>query len=79
MCIRDRVNGMPWYVAMVLSLLICAMIGIVNGIMVVKLNVPDFVATIATRNICGAVRYLILPKGIIDIDLKQYELSLIHI
>ena len=67
------VNGMPWYVAMVLSLLVCAVIGIVNGIMVVKLNVPDFVATMATLNICGAVRYLILPKGIIDIDLKQYE------
>ena len=50
------VNGMPWYVAMVLSLLICAMIGIVNGIMVVKLNGPTLMATMATLNICGAVR-----------------------
>ncbi len=65
--------GMPWYIALVLALVICAVVGIVNGVMVVLLNVPDFVATMATLNICGAVRYLILPKGIIDIDLSKYD------
>lgn len=64
--------GLPWYVSLLMSLVICAVVGIVNGVMVVLLNVPDFVATMATLNICGAVRYLILPKGIIDIDLTKH-------
>ncbi len=64
--------GLPWYVSLILTLVICAVVGIINGFMVVILNVPDFVATMATLNICGAVRYLVLPKGIIDIDLTKH-------
>ena len=64
-------KGIPWYGAMLISLLICMGVGLINAFMVVILNVPDFVATMATLNICGATRYLILPKGIIDIDLSK--------
>lgn len=64
-------NHWPWYLALLFSLAICAVVGLINAFMVVILNVPDFVATMATLNITGAIRYLILPPGTIDIALAK--------
>ncbi len=64
-------HGLHWALCIVISLLICAVIGIINGLLIVKLNIPDFIATMATLNICGAMRYIILPKGIVDIPLAE--------
>lgn len=66
-------HGLHWIPCVLISLVICAVVGFINGLLVVKLNIPDFIATMATLNICGAVRYIILPKGIIDIPLTGLD------
>jgi len=63
--------GLHWSLCILISLVMCAIIGIINGLLIVKLNIPDFIATMATLNICGATRYIILPKGIVDIPLAE--------
>lgn len=70
--------GMHWALCLVVSLVVCAVVGLINGLLIVKLNIPDFIATMATLNICGATRYMILPKGIIDIpltDLPNFKIA----
>ena len=64
-------HGMHWVLCVIIAVVICAAVGFINGLLIVKLNIPDFIATMATLNICGAVRYIILPKGIIDIPLNE--------
>jgi ribose transport system permease protein len=53
--------------AILVSLLACAVIGVLNGLLVVHFGVPDFVATMGTLYIVGGARYLFI---------KGYQLSL---
>jgi len=46
--------------AILVSLLACAVIGIVNGILVVHFGIPDFVATMGTLYMVGGARYLFI-------------------
>jgi len=48
--------------AIVVALLCAVVIGLVNGLLVVRFGVPDFVATMGTLNIVGGARYLFI-KG----------------
>ena len=48
---------------MLLTMLICSLVGVVNALLVVKLRVPPFVATIATLNI-GRGLVMIITNGI---------------
>lgn len=66
-------HGLAWPLCILISLAICAVVGLFNGLLITKLNIPDFIATMATLNICGAVRYIILPSGIVDIPLANLE------
>lgn len=66
-------HGVAWPLCILISLAICAVVGLFNGLLITKLNIPDFIATMATLNICGAVRYIILPSGIVDIPLANLE------
>lgn len=53
--------------AIIVALLCCAVVGLLNGVLVVRLGVPDFVATMGTLYIVGGARYLFI---------KGYQLSL---
>lgn len=53
--------------AIMVALLCCAVVGLLNGVLVVRLGVPDFVATMGTLYIVGGARYLFI---------KGYQLSL---
>lgn len=56
-----------WFPAMLVALGMAALIGLLNGVLVVKLKIPDFVATMGTLYIFGGARYLFI---------KGYQLSL---
>ena len=56
-----------WFPAMMLALGVGALIGLLNGLLVVKLSIPDFVATMGTLYVFGGARYLFI---------KGYQLSL---
>lgn len=61
----DNEMGIIW--AILIALFSCIIIGLMNGILVVKLKVPDFVATMGTLYIVGGARYLFI---------KGYQFSL---
>lgn len=53
--------------AILVAFLCCAVVGLVNGLLVVHFGVPDFVATMGTLYMVGGARYLFI---------KGYQLSL---
>lgn len=57
-------NAFP---AILVALAVCCVIGLFNGFLVVKMGVPDFVATMGTLYMVGGARYLFI---------KGYQLSL---
>ena len=49
----------PWWVIVVLTLLIAAIIGVINAFLVVKCNVPAFVATIGMQYAVTGIGYVV--------------------
>ena len=45
--------------AVIISLLVGAVFGFINGFMISKMNIPDFIMTLGTMYIADAIRYLI--------------------
>lgn len=60
--IRGGYVMVPWWLIVVLTLAIAAMIGVMNAILVVKCNVPAFVATIGMQYAITGIGYMI-TKG----------------
>lgn len=56
-------NGMNIYLALVLIILMGAMIGLVNGIIVTKMRIPYFIGTLATMQILRGLVY-VKTKGV---------------
>jgi simple sugar transport system permease protein len=48
-------DGLPLFVAIVIALLACCLVGAINGLITVRLNVPSFVTTLATNFILYGV------------------------
>jgi len=60
-------KGMSALPAILIALAACLLVGVVNGILVVYLGLPDFVATMGTLYMVGGARYLFV---------KGYQFSL---
>lgn len=56
------VIGMHWIPAMLIALLVGGGIGLLNGFLVVKVGLSDFISTIGTLYMAGGIRFL-LTKG----------------
>ena len=56
------VQSMPLVPSLLISILVGALIGLFNGFLIVKVKLPDFVATIGTYYMAGGARFL-LTKG----------------
>lgn len=48
------------WLAMLIALAAALVVGLINGILVVKIKIPDFVATMGTLYIVGGLRYLFI-------------------
>lgn len=51
--------GMHWAPALIIALAVGAGFGLLNGLLIVKVGMPDFVATIGTLYIAGGLRFLL--------------------
>ena len=51
--------GLPVWVAVILSILFGVIIGLLNGLMITKLSVPPFIATLATQEIFRGIIYVV--------------------
>ena len=56
-------NGYPWWVAVLAGLLVCALIGAIQGTIITRLGLPSFVVTLAGLLGWEGVGLLILGKG----------------
>ena len=59
---------------MLLTMVICSVVGIVNALLVVKVKIPPFVATIATLNV-GRGLVLIITNGITVYPLPDFFMN----
>ena len=59
-------SGLPWYVALIIALVCCALCGLGNAIMVNYLHFPTFIATIAMASIAQGIAFLISDGKNID-------------
>jgi len=55
--------GMPWWLSIILMLVICAAMGLGNGLLVTKLRFPAFIATLATASMIKGLMYIISSIG----------------
>lgn len=60
-------HGMGMFPSILIAMAVCLLVGVVNGVLVVRLKIPDFVATMGTLYIVGGARYLFV---------KGYQFSL---
>lgn len=55
--------GLPWYVGVILCLLLCAVFGTINAIMVTKFRFPPFIATLAMASMAKGLTYMFSAIG----------------
>ncbi len=60
-------GGMNQWLAILIAIAACLAVGVINGILVVYFDIPDFVATMGTLYMVGGARYLFI---------KGYQFSL---
>ena len=64
--------GMDGYLAAVVTLLACALVGLSNGLLVVWLRIPPFIATLAMMSVVQGVSYIIQSTSLIAIANDQF-------
>lgn len=55
--------GFPWYIAIIVALLLCAVFGVINALMVTKLHFPAFIGTMAMASMVKGLMYLFSSMG----------------
>ena len=55
--------GFPWWVAIIAALLLCAVFGVLNALMVTKLKFPPFIATLAMASMVKGLMYQFSSMG----------------
>lgn len=55
--------GLPWYVAVILALILCAVFGALNALLVTRFRFPSFIATIAMASIAQGSMFLFSSLG----------------
>lgn len=61
-------QGQPAGVAVILTLGLCAMVGLLNGLLVVWLRIAPFIATLATLSMVQGLSYIVQSTSLIQID-----------
>ncbi len=55
--------GLPWYMGIVLGLLLCAAFGAINALLVTKYRFPSFIGTLAVASIARGSMYIFSSSG----------------
>lgn len=55
--------GLPWYLAIIAALVLCAVFGAVNAFFVTKLKFPSFIGTLAMASMVKGLMYLFSSMG----------------
>lgn len=55
--------GFPWWLAIICGLLLCAILGALNALMITKFRFPSFIATLAMASIAKGFMYIYSSMG----------------
>ena len=55
--------NMPWFVAIIFGLVICAAFGALNALMITKFRFPSFIATLAMASVAKGLMYIFSSLG----------------
>jgi D-xylose transport system permease protein len=65
--------GLPWWVAIILTLLLCCFVGLVQGSMVARLKMPSFIVTLGGLLILEGVCIIVLGGSLVGIGNSHYN------
>src|SRR5580704_10395310 len=65
--------NLPWWVAIILTLLACAAVGAIQGSLVARLKMPSFIVTLGTLLILEGVAIIVLGGSLVGIGNSQYK------
>ena len=63
LAVSVRAWGMSWWLAIILALVLCAILGFINGLMVTKLHFPSFIATLGMASMAKGLMMLVSSFG----------------
>jgi len=64
--------GIPWGIAIILTLIICACIGVINAFFISKLNMMPFIATIAVANVVAGITLFLTNAQNVPVPLESF-------
>src|SRR5579863_4918139 len=65
--------GLPWWVAIILTLLLCSFVGLVQGSMVARLKMPSFIVTLGGLLILEGVCIIVLGGSLVGIGNSHFN------
>jgi D-xylose transport system permease protein len=71
----------PWWLAIIVSLLVCSAVGAIQGSMVARLKMPSFIVTLGGLLVLEGVAIIVLGGGLVGIGNSHYgnEVALYNI
>jgi D-xylose transport system permease protein len=64
---------LPWWVAIILALLICSVVGLIQGTMVARLKMPSFIVTLGGLLILEGVCIIVLGGSLVGIGNSHFN------
>jgi D-xylose transport system permease protein len=61
--VQPSTTNWPWWAAIIVALLVCALIGAVQGTLITRLRIPSFIVTLAGLLIFNGVLLIVLALG----------------
>ncbi len=71
-CLVTAYAGAPWYVGLVVGLATGALCGLINGLLVAKLNIPSLVITIGTQFLYRGLELVLMNGTGVPLGADQY-------
>ena len=71
-CLVTAYGGAPWYVGLVVGLATGALCGLINGLLVAKLNIPSLVITIGTQFLYRGLELVLMNGTGVPLRADQY-------
>src|SRR6202162_4781372 len=69
--------NLPWWAAIIVTLLLCCAVGAIQGTLVARLKMPSFIVTLGGLLILEGVAIIVLGGGLVGIGNAQYKNELV--
>ncbi|MCB1485826.1 MAG: ABC transporter permease [Bauldia sp.] len=70
----DMANHMPLPLALVVAILLGAVLGLINGLLVTKVKINAFIATLGTASVFGGATYFYTNSGPVNVYVDNFDI-----